>query len=243
MSFHIDGTQGVQYNDVSLGNLLEVSSAIISRQSLIVRDSAEGSVLDVANIFDSIGESFSTLFGTSDQKERVIAALNSFYPQRKEELCMLSPYLIQQLISGLQQMQEDMTLSPSSHGPTGEPMIRDLSQSRHAGQDARQRVIPAASCLSNAIDAVQDLLTQIETNHRSFEDTPPNSLEEGFLLIENPEEDVARLEPALLDPEEDLTASEDESSLPMEPDLFRILTNLRNESSSAPALNVPENLF
>ena len=242
MSFHIDGTQGVQYNDVSLGNLFEVSSAIINRQSLIVRDSAEGSVLDVANIFDSIGESFSTLFGTSDQKERVIAALNSFYPQRKEELCILAPSQIQLLMRGLQNMQEDMDLSPSSHGPTGMPMIRDLSQRRHAGQDERQRVIPAASCLSDAIEVVQKVLTAIETDHLVAlvyaEDTPPDSLEEDFLLIENPEEDAAISEPASFQHEQAPTEEERRTGIR----LRAILSDTVPENK-APSLDVPEELF
>jgi hypothetical protein len=248
MSFHIDGTQGVQYNDVNLGNLFKVSSAIINRQSLIVRDSAEGPVLDVANIFDSIGESFSTLLRRSDQKERVIAALNSFYPEHEEELCRLSPNLLQLLSIGLEDMQRAMTLSPSFHGPSGRPMMFDLSQSRHARQDERQRTVPAASCLSQAIGAVNNALSDsTEINPIAelvyAEDTPPDSLEEKFLLIEKFEEDAATSQDARLQPEEDSTAIEDDDFDEPNPALLRLVAALNNAPSTAPVLDVPKNIL
>lgn len=200
MAIFLEGTQGIQYNDVTLGDFQKVSSAIINRDSLIVRDSAEGAVLDAADVVDSAIASLTSLFkGRSDQKERVIAALNSFYTERHKELYSLTPSEIQGVLAGLCDMQRSMTTSPSLF-KDGQPYIIDLSKQDRAAAQETQRAIRSEICLSQAIESVQKAIDEINAERpiqllhpndvkldndvEPANDSASSDLEECFLLIE-----------------------------------------------------------
>lgn len=189
-----EGTQGIQYPDVTRGNLYEISKAIIQGRELIVRDDPEGAYLDVASIFDSAVASLESLFGKdSDQQERVIAAINSFYSHRRAELIALPPKVLERLAESLENIQKDL----------GPGMMKDVSMGDHAGHDERQRMMPKNSCLETAIANVQAAMAQLNSQDL-FElvaaDKEPGAASEDIsddflLLVEEDESVEVRAQP------------------------------------------------
>lgn len=114
MSIYLENSQGIQYDDVVLGDFDAVSNAVINRNPLIVRDHPEGSILDTADFFETAIASFTSLWtGKDENQERVIAALNSFYSARHQELFSLTPAQTQALQEGLESIQQEALMSPS----------------------------------------------------------------------------------------------------------------------------------
>jgi hypothetical protein len=183
MAVFLSNTQGVQYNDVTDGNFTTVSQAVINHDTLIVRDTPEGGILDAASFFESASASFSSVFkGSSDQKERVVAALNSFYTERHQELYTLTPSQIQGLFDGLRHLQQEMNASPSFRD-SGISYIIDVSKKDHAAREETQRAVRADFCLSDALASVRKALDEINSEPRMTED-------EGFLLIADEENET-----------------------------------------------------
>lgn len=194
MSIYLENSQGIQYDDVVLGDFEAVSNAIISRNPLIVRDHPDGSFLDTADFFETAVASFTNLVtGKNESQERVIAALNSFYSARHHELFSLTPAQTQALQEGLESIQQEALMSPS-YTIENISYIVDYSKKDRAADHENQRLIPAAFCLAQAIESVNQALEYMQRSSPILAVTADDAddkldINDFFLLIEDPKEE------------------------------------------------------
>lgn len=163
MTIYNDLEQGIQFDDVTRGNLKQVAAGIMNHSILVVKEVEGEKHLAVAGIFEKAKMSFAAIGGDKEfSKERMIVAINSFTRAKEDEILSLPPAQMTHLKESLTDLQARFAKNPTlTIGSKG--YLRDYSKEDNATENPHQRYVIAERCLQPAINAVKSAIDHIES--------------------------------------------------------------------------------